>query len=87
MSEVDALKTKVRAFMLSNFYVPDASALKDDASLLDQGVIDSTGVLEVIGFLEETFGITVEEDEMVPENLDSIDRIGAYIGRKQPGGG
>jgi len=74
---------QVRAFLTTNFYVPDPGALANDASLLDQGLIDSTGVLEVIDFIETTFGITVEDAEMLPENLDSIDRITAFIQRKQ----
>ena len=68
---------------MTNFYVPDASALTDDASLLDRGLIDSTGVLEVIEYLETTFGITVTDDEMLPENLDSVDRIVAFVEKKQ----
>lgn len=78
-SEISA---KVRAFVVSNFYVAVATALSDEASLLDQGVIDSTGVLEVVGFLEQEFGVQVADDEMVPDNLDSISRISAYVERK-----
>jgi acyl carrier protein len=77
------MNEQVRQFILTNFYVPDPSVLGDDASLLDTGVIDSTGVLEVISFLEDTFELTVEEDEMVPENLDSIGRITAFVQRKR----
>lgn len=77
------MNEQVRQFILTNFYVPDANALQDDASLLDTGVIDSTGVLEVISFLEDTFSLTVEEEEMVPENLDSIGRISAFVQRKR----
>ncbi|HMF40858.1 MAG TPA: acyl carrier protein [Polyangia bacterium] len=76
-------QTKVRQFITSNFYVPDPSALADEASLLDQGIIDSTGVLELIGFLEDSFGVKVEDAEMVPENLDSVARIVAFVGRKK----
>jgi acyl carrier protein len=74
---------QIRGFLSSNFYISDAGALEDSTSLLDQGIIDSTGVLEVIGFLEETFGITVEDSELLPENLDSIDGIARYIARKK----
>ena len=58
--------------------------LNDDASLMEQGIVDSTGVLELIGFLERTFGISVADTETVPENLDSIARIVAYVQRKRP---
>ena len=71
-------KQRVREFVTSNFFVQDAASLTDSASLLDLGVVDSTGVLEVMGFLESTFGVTVEDDEIVPDNLDSIERIAAF---------
>lgn len=78
-----AIKEQVRAFVTSNFYVADPAALEDEASLLDRGIIDSTGVLEVIFFIEETFGIAVEDSEMLPDNLDSIERISNFIARKK----
>jgi acyl carrier protein len=81
--DIGAIKTQVRSFVTTNFYVANPAARADDASLLDQGIIDSTGVLEVIGYLESTFGITVEDAEMLPENLDSIQRISDFVGRKQ----
>jgi len=59
------------------------SAPWDGASILDRGIIDSTGVLEVIGFIEDTFGSTVEDSEMLPENLDSIDRIANFVAREK----
>jgi len=76
------LKKQVRDFVTANFYVGDLASLEDRTSLLDQGIIDSTGVLEVIGFVETTFGVTVEDSEMLPENLDSIESIAAYVARK-----
>jgi acyl carrier protein len=76
------LKKQVRDFVTSNFYVADHATLEDRTSLLDQGIIDSTGVLEVIMFIETTFGVAVEDSEMLPENLDSIERIAAFVGRK-----
>lgn len=77
-------KQRVREFVTSNFFVQDAAGLTDSASLLDLGVVDSTGVLEIMGFLESTFGVTVEDDEIVPDNLDSIERIAAFVERKRP---
>ena len=76
------MKEKVRKFIETNFYVPEGEALTDEASLIDRGVIDSTGVLELIGFLQDEYKIEVADDEMVPENLDSIGRIEAYLKRK-----
>jgi acyl carrier protein len=76
------LRSQIRAFITKSFYVSDGATIADEASLLDQGVIDSTGVLEVIGFLEDSFHLTIEDTEMVPENLDSIDRLTAFVERK-----
>jgi acyl carrier protein len=77
------MKQKIRSFIESNFFVPQGQVLADDASLLDSGVIDSTGVLELIGFLQDELGIEVADQEMVPDNLDSIAKIDAYIVRKR----
>ena len=76
------VQDEIRHFITTNFYVDDPDELPDGASLLDRGIVDSTGVLEVIGFIEETFGVHVEDSDMLPENLDSIERITAYVKRK-----
>ena len=76
------MKAKLRKFIESNFYVPEGEPLPDDGSLLDRGVVDSTGVLELIGFLQDEFGIEVADSEMIPDNLDSISKIEAYLTRK-----
>lgn len=73
----------IRAFIMANFYVADPQTLSDDDSLLDAGIIDSTGVLDLIGFVEQEFGITVADDELVPENLDSISRLSAFVAGKR----
>jgi len=73
----------VRRFIGENFlFRDDGDAITHDASLLDAGIIDSTGVLELVCFLESTFGIEVQDDEMLPENLDSIRAITGYVTRK-----
>jgi len=77
------IKEQIRAFVTSNFYVADPTALEDATSLLDRGIIDSTGVLEVIFFIEENFGIKVEDSEMLPDNLESIERIAKFISSKK----
>ena len=76
------IKATVRDFINENYLFNEDVHLKDDTSFLDEGIIDSTGVLELIGFLEETFAITIEDDEMVPENLDSLSNIAAFIAKK-----
>jgi acyl carrier protein len=58
-------------------------ALTDSDSLLDKGIIDSTGVLELVGFLEEHFGVEVKDEDLVPENLDSINNLVNYLERKK----
>jgi len=63
----------------------DSDSLKDDSSFLEEGVIDSTGVLELVGFLEENYEIKVEDEELIPENLDSIKNICAYLESKLSG--
>jgi acyl carrier protein len=78
------IEQEFRAFITSNFYVADADGLTDEDSLLDAGIIDSTGVLDLIGFIEQRYGVTVEDDELVPENLDSIARLAAFVRRKLP---
>lgn len=82
------LEREIRRFVIDNFmYGEDDRALKSDDSFLANGTIDSTGVLELVAFLERQYGIQVEDDELVPENLDSIARLVAFIGRKRAGRG
>lgn len=77
----------VRRFISENFmFRDDGNAIAADASLLEAGIIDSTGVLELICFLESTYDIEVADEEMLPENLDSIRAITAYVSRKVKSG-
>jgi len=79
-----AVEQEIRAFLAENFPLgADANSLHSDASLLEAGVIDSTGVLELIGFLESQYGIEVADDELLPENLDSIANIVRYVDGKR----
>lgn len=76
-------KDKIRGYILENFlFTDDQSALSNDDSFLEQGLVDSTGILEIIAFIEDDFNITIEDEEMVPENLDSVDNIIAFINKK-----
>ena len=77
------IRSRVVQFVTTNFYVADGASVDDEASLLDQGIVDSTGVLEVITFLEEEFGIKIEDAEMIPDNLDTIGNITAFVTRKR----
>ena len=77
------IKSQVRTYIADNFIMGSNGAKFGDAdSFLDLHIIDSTGFLELITFLEDTFGIQVEDDDMVPENLDSLNSIQAYVDRK-----
>ncbi|AKJ31120.1 acyl carrier protein [Caldimonas brevitalea] len=78
-----AIKQQVRAYILDNFLMGTQGAeFADSDSFMEHHVIDSTGFLELVTYLEEAFGIRVEDEEMVPENLDSLDNIEAYVSRK-----
>jgi acyl carrier protein len=78
------MEADIRNFLAENFPLgEDPSSLPGDASLLEAGIIDSTGVLELVGFIEETYGVRVEDEELLPENLDSISSIVAFVERKR----
>ena len=77
------LKKQIRAFIVQNFIVDTATDLKDDDSLLQLQIVDSTGFLELIHFIEETYAVKVADDEMVPENLETIDNIAQFVTRKR----
>jgi len=77
------MEDKIRAYVLENFlFTDDQNALVDSESFLEKGIIDSTGILEIIGFIEAEFNVTVEDDDMVPENLDSVNNIVAFLSKK-----
>ncbi|MGQ0721256.1 MAG: acyl carrier protein [Candidatus Eiseniibacteriota bacterium] len=80
MSDV---KDTVRRFIVETFLFGENGHLQDDTSFLDAGIIDSTGVLELVSFLEATYGISVRDEELIPENLDSLANIEAYLARKK----
>lgn len=80
------LGAEIKDFILRNFlFTDDVSALADDASLMEKGIVDSTGVLELVSHIEATYGIKVADAEMVPENLDSVNEIVAFVTRKRAG--
>lgn len=80
----EALRDRIRHFILENFlFTDDTSAIAFDDSLLERGIVDSTGMLEIVLFIEEQFGIRMMDEEMVPENLDSVNNISNFIECKQ----
>ena len=79
-----SIEQEVRSYILENYLFTDEdSALSNSDSFLEKGILDSTGILEVIYFIEDEYEIKVADEEMSPENLDSVERLVAYIGRKQ----
>ena len=72
----------IRQFILKKFPLARKQQVKGGDALLESGMLDSQGVLEVVSFVEERFAITVADDDLVPEHFQTIDRIGAYIQRK-----
>lgn len=78
------IKQQIREFIETSFLFREGrDTLGDDQSLLGEGLIDSTGILELVSYLESEFGIVVEDQDIVPENLDSVGQIAAYVGTKQ----
>jgi len=78
-----SFEKKLRGFILENYlFTDDESQLTNSDSFLESGIIDSTGILELIFFLEEAFGVKVEDEEMIPENLDSVENVVKYIESK-----
>lgn len=78
------IELQIRKFIVENFLFGESDDnLKDDDSLLENGIIDSTGVLELVAFLEETYGVQLDDEEIIPENLDSIANMSKFIANKQ----
>ena len=76
------VEAKVRGYILENLlFTSDGSELANDASLLERSIIDSTGVLEIVLFLESEFGVKVQDSQMLPENFDSVNNIVNFVQR------
>ncbi len=81
---VESLASEIKAFIVSNFlFGQEGDGFADDQSFLESGIIDSTGLLELVAFVEEQYGISVADRELVPENLDSLRNISQYVARKR----
>jgi acyl carrier protein len=78
---MDVLET-VKAYVVENFLFGDDTKIGPKTDFLENGILDSTGVLELVGFLEEKFGIRVEDDELVPDNMNNLEKITLYISKK-----
>ena len=80
---MDNIKQDIRHFIVDHFLFGEDPGFTDDASLLDQGFIDSTGVLEFVAFIEKQYHVKVSDEELAPENLDSVVSVAAFVARKQ----
>lgn len=75
-------KDSILNFIKENFLFGEEIEIDDKSSFLDSGILDSTGVLELVNFLEETYEISIEDDELIPENLDSLENIANFLQQK-----
>jgi len=76
---MNKIREQIKAYVIDTFLFGDGNGLENKSSFLDEGIIDSTGILELVAYLEENFNITVEDEELIPEHLDSIDNIAAFL--------
>ncbi|HZP02566.1 MAG TPA: acyl carrier protein [Terriglobia bacterium] len=80
---MEKIEHRLRKFVIDNFLFGEPNgSLSDDDSFVEKGIIDSTGILELVAFLEKHFQIRVEDEELTPDNLDSVNKVAAYIRRK-----
>jgi len=73
----------IRVYIVDNFLFGDDNELQEETSFLDSGIIDSTGIIELVSYIEESFDISVDDEDIIPENFDSIRNIAAYIMRRK----
>lgn len=79
----DQLKTELRQFVIETFLFGDESeTFADSDSFMQTGIVDSTGILEITNFVEEKYAVTIENEEMIPANLDSVENLAQFISRK-----
>jgi acyl carrier protein len=85
---MEPLTAELRTFITDNFLFGDASdafAFTDDDSFQERGIVDSTGVLELVCHLQERYAITIEDEELIPDNLDSLSKVASFVERKRRG--
>jgi acyl carrier protein len=79
---MQSIEQEIRQFITDNFLFGEEANLSDDDSLLEHGIIDSTGVLELVAFLEDRYAIEIPDSELIPTNLDSVNCLARFINRK-----
>ena len=75
-------RTKIKSYIIENFLFGDEEGFEENTSFLDAGIVDSTGILELVDFLDDEFNIKIADDEILPENLDSINNIINFLDKK-----
>ena len=81
-ADKDAIGSRIRSYIIDNFLLGVAYDLEDSTQLMEAGILDSTGVMELVTFIETSFGIVISEEEIIPENLNSLDSISTFVVRK-----
>jgi acyl carrier protein len=84
-----SLQQDIRGFIVENFLFGEDGGLEDDSSFIEQGIVDSTGIMQLVSHLQEQYRIAIEDEELIPDNLDSIRKVAAFIEEKKrslPGG-
>ena len=81
---VESIQSEVRAFIVENFLFGAEREFCPDDSFLQTGLVDSTGILEMVQFIEQTYGFEIADEEMIPENLDSLQNVAAFVVSKRP---
>ena len=77
------LKEQIKSYIAENFlFSSNGFDMDEDESFLEAGVVDSLGVVELVSFVEETYNFEVPDDDIVPDNFDSVDNLAAYISRR-----
>ena len=79
MAQVEDLTSKIKGFVIENFPAARKRNLTDDVSLLESGIVDSIGILEIVAFIEKSFQVTISDDDLTPENFNSIKAIAAFL--------
>jgi acyl carrier protein len=77
-----AIESRIRSYIIDNFLLGVGDHLEDSTQLMEAGILDSTGVMELVTFIETSFGIVISEEEIIPENLNSLDSISTFVVRK-----
>ena len=81
-----SLQEEIRAFIVDTFLFGEDGGLSEESSFLEEGIVDSTGIMQLVAYLQEQYQIIIEDEELIPGNLDSIKKVMAFVGEKRRGG-